>query len=95
MALQCYKCQEILSETYKVMVGRRDICPKCMADIRCCRNCQFYDVKSYNECREPSADRVTEKEKANFCDYFKIGSGAGDADAKADALAKANALFKK
>jgi hypothetical protein len=58
--------------------------------------CQFYDPKAYNECRESSADRIVDKEKANFCDYFKIGSGGNEADkARQDALAKAAALFKK
>ena len=58
--------------------------------------CQFYDPKAYNECRENSADRIVDKEKANFCDYFKIGSAGNDADkARQDALAKAAALFKK
>jgi hypothetical protein len=78
------------------MVGRRDTCPSCMADIRCCKMCQFYDLKAYNECRESSADRVQDKEKANFCDYFKIGSPGSNPDqARQDALAKAAALFKK
>jgi hypothetical protein len=78
------------------MVGRRDTCPSCMADIRCCKMCQFYDPKAYNECRESSADRVQDKEKANFCDYFKIGSHGSNPDqARQDALAKAAALFKK
>jgi len=58
--------------------------------------CQFYDQKSYNECREPMADRVPDKEKANFCDYFKIGSSNTDAENKRqELLAKAQALFKK
>jgi hypothetical protein len=58
--------------------------------------CQFYDPKSYNECREPNADRITEKEKANFCDYYKINSGLNDAEKqRQDALAKAASLFKK
>jgi hypothetical protein len=58
--------------------------------------CQFYDTKAYNECREPMADRITEKEKANFCDYFKIGGGENDAEKKRqELLAKAQALFKK
>lgn len=93
---KCYKCGTALSDTLKVMVARSDACPKCMADLRCCRMCQFYDPKSYNECRESAADRIVDKEKANFCDYFKIGSGGNDADkAKAEALARANALFKK
>lgn len=78
------------------MVSRSDSCPKCMADIRCCKNCQFYDVKAYNECREPQADRVADKEKANFCDYFKIGSSYNDAEKqRQDALSKAASLFKK
>jgi hypothetical protein len=96
MSLQCYKCGEGLSDTLKVMVSRSDTCPKCLADIRCCKMCQFYDPKSYNECRENSADRVKEKEKANFCDYFKISSSYNDAEkARLEALAKAQALFKK
>lgn len=78
------------------MVGRRDTCPHCMADIRCCKMCQFYDPKAYNECRETQADRVQDKEKANFCDYFKIGSPGSNPDQeRQDLLAKANALFKK
>jgi hypothetical protein len=78
------------------MVGRRDTCPSCMADIRCCKMCQFYDVKAYNECRETQADRVQDKEKANFCDYFKIGSPGTNPDKeRQDALAKAASLFKK
>jgi hypothetical protein len=96
MSLQCYKCAKPLPDSYKVMVSRSDTCPHCRADIRCCRMCQFFDVKAYNECREPQADRIVEKEKANFCDYFKIGGGPNDAEKqRQDALAKAAALFKK
>ena len=34
-------------------------------------NCAFYSETSYNECKESQADRVLDKEKANYCDYFK------------------------
>ena len=96
MSLSCFKCGKPLSETFKIMVGRRDVCPHCMADIRCCKMCHFYDPKAYNECRETQADRVQDKEKANFCDYFKIGSPGTNPDKeKQDQLAKAAALFKK
>ena len=96
MSLSCFKCGKPLSETFKIMVGRQDVCPHCMADIRCCKMCHFYDPKAYNECRESQADRVQEKEKANFCDYFKIGSPGTNPDKeKQDQLAKAAALFKK
>lgn len=53
-------------------VGRRDECSHCGADLHCCRNCEFYDPTSYNECREPVADRVKEKDRSNFCDWFKL-----------------------
>lgn len=78
------------------MLGRSDSCPSCLADIRCCKMCLHFDAKSYNECRESMADRVQDKEKANFCDYFKIGSSFVDADKqRQELLAKAQALFKK
>lgn len=96
MAIQCYKCGKELSDSYKILVSRSDTCSNCRCDIRCCKMCQFYDVKSYNECRESSADRIPDKEKANFCDYFKISGSYNDAEKqRQDALAKAQALFKK
>lgn len=96
MAFECYKCGKPLSDSFQVMVSRSDSCPHCMADIRCCKMCQFYDPRAYNDCRESNADRVTEKEKANFCDYYKFGPGENSADKqRQDALAKAAALFKK
>ena len=96
MSFNCHKCGKPLSDTYKVMVSRSDTCPHCRADLRCCKMCQFYDTKAYNDCRESMADRVVEKEKSNFCDYYKFGPGSNDAEKqRQDALAKATALFKK
>lgn len=96
MSLKCYKCGTALSDTFKILVGRGDTCPNCRADIRVCKMCQFYDPKSYNECRESNADRIVDKEKANFCDYYKIGADINDAEKqRQEALAKAAALFKK
>lgn len=60
-------------------VGRRQTCDGCGADLRCCRNCTHYDESSYNECREPSAERVLEKESATFCDYFSPRAAAAGA----------------
>lgn len=58
--------------------------------------CQFYDISCYNECREPTADRITDKEKANFCDFFKLGDGTdSNLEKQKSALSAADALFKK
>ena len=57
-------------------VGRRDTCPHCGVDLRACRQCRFYDVGAAHACREPQAERVADKTRANFCDYFAIAEGA-------------------
>jgi hypothetical protein len=92
--LICYRCGK---ETgFKDFVGRGDSCPHCRFDARVCKNCEHYDAKAYNECHEPSADRVVDKEKANFCDFFKMtGRKQGGVAAKLDLKAAAEALFKK
>jgi hypothetical protein len=51
-------------------VGRRDTCPRCGVDLHSCRQCRFHDPRAYNECREPQAERVLDKERGNICDYF-------------------------
>lgn len=92
--LKCFQCGTEM--TFSDRVGRREDCPKCHADAHCCRNCQFYDPKVYNECREPSADKVMEKERANHCDYFSPGQGEGGKSvSKDDLLSAAEALFRK
>lgn len=50
--------------------GRSDVCSGCMKDTRVCLNCRFHDPGSYNECRENIAERIVDKEKSNFCDFF-------------------------
>lgn len=92
----CYSCGAQL-QLPEGPVARSATCDSCMRDIRCCRNCLHYDTKAYNECREPSAERVVEKEKGNFCDYFRprsdaSSSAASDRDA---VLRQLDDLFKK
>jgi hypothetical protein len=90
----CFQCQKSLS--FADRVGRRDECPHCRADVHVCKNCEFYDANAYNECREPSADVVKEKERANYCDFFRPRDGTGNAEDRSAALkAAAEALFKK
>lgn len=76
-------------------IARSEDCPNCYANIRCCMMCEFYDKNSYNECREPSAERHVDKEKSNFCDYYKFDQKHKYIEEKKSALDLANALFKK
>ena len=54
------------------LIGRQDQCPFCRADLHCCLNCSFFERGAYNDCREPQAERVLEKDRSNFCDYFRF-----------------------
>jgi hypothetical protein len=92
--LVCFNCSHEIEVTGTV--GRRDECPKCGSDVHVCRNCEFYDVKVYNECRETQAEVVREKDRANYCDFFSPRQGGVGGQDKAAALrAAAEALFKK
>jgi len=70
----CHACKKELSDDRKT--GRRDECPGCHADLHCCLNCAHHDKTASRQCREPSAEQVKDKGKANFCDYFFFISGA-------------------
>lgn len=92
----CHACKKELSIGREV--GRRDECPFCGADLHCCLNCKFYDPAAPKQCREPQAELVRDKVKANFCDYFAFtdsaasGPAAGEADKTRKSL---DDLFKK
>ena len=65
----CWKCKkEIVVES----VFRTSECPLCHADLHVCKGCKFYSSGSHNDCKETSAEFVSDKEKANFCDYFSV-----------------------
>lgn len=72
-------------------VGMRDACPGCGADLHVCRNCAHHDPGAYNACREPGAERVLDKERANRCDLFAPGEGEGAGNAEAGDAARQRA----
>ena len=77
-------------------VSRRESCSRCGAELRCCLNCGFHDRSAYNECREPSAERVVDKDRSNFCDYFAPRVGAATvARAGSPAPSDLDRLFSK
>ena len=92
----CYKCGN------EVVIDKRpwrtSTCPKCEAYLHCCLNCRFYEKNAHNECREPEAKWVRDKEIANFCDYFEANMNLKEVPLgirRDDALKKLDALFKK
>jgi hypothetical protein len=91
----CHACGA--RHRFEDMVPRRAECERCRESLHSCRNCTFYDVSAYNECRETSAERVVDKIAANFCDFFQPAAGGAKAAAPAASapLDDLERLFKK
>ncbi|MEI7440796.1 MAG: hypothetical protein WCK43_04080 [bacterium] len=99
----CQKCgndlEAFLSTLPNKKTSRQDTCPKCHADLKICINCEFYDSSRKWECKEGVSERVADKERSNFCDFFSINQKQANTSSlhtsKNDLLSAAEALFKK
>jgi hypothetical protein len=91
--MNCTFCHEEITAT---RIHIRDECPACGGDLHICLNCEFYDPHAYRQCRESIREPVQDKEKANYCDFFRITlSGTARTGGKGDAYSKLKDLFKK
>jgi len=93
MTTACHRCGRAIEDAGRI--GRRDACLGCGAELRCCRNCRFYDPAYHNQCREPQAERQVEKERANFCEYFSLGTTGSRPAPAAEARGRLDALFRR
>ena len=74
--LTCWKCGASLAEVL-VPFARVAECPGCRADLHVCRMCEFFDPGVRRGCKEPVAEEVSDRERANFCGYFTPVRGLG------------------
>lgn len=93
--MNCFHCGREIAT--KDRIGFRDRCPVCDRPAHACLNCDFYDPAYHNQCRETQAERVVDKDRANFCEYFASRTDAARKAGQpiADARAKLDSLFKK
>lgn len=73
--LVCWKCGTSIADL-SLPLSRFDECRTCRASLHACRLCEFYLTTVAKQCREPIAEEVRDKERANYCDYFKPRAGA-------------------
>ena len=71
----CWQCGASLA-ALSLPFSRFDACKQCRAELHVCRQCRFYDVTVAKHCREPIAEEVRDKERANVCDYFTVRNDA-------------------
>ncbi len=87
----CWSCGNHLETS---LYQREGECPQCRKQTHVCRNCRFFAPGRANDCEEPIAEPVKDKDRANFCDYFEPSSDAHQPAADPDALrAAADDLF--
>lgn len=93
----CFYCGNPITLTGRI--GRAETCQHCGWDLHTCRNCRYYDPQAYNACRETQAERVLDKERANFCDFFVFPKEDREVSETTKAAPstreKLEALFKK
>lgn len=73
--VQCWKCGAELKHLL-LPFSRYEECSTCKADLHACLACRHYDPALSDACREDRAEFILDKDKANFCDYFKVSSKA-------------------
>lgn len=75
ITIQCWKCGTTLRNLL-LPFSRYEECSTCNADLHACISCKYYAPNLSDGCNEDRADFVLDKDKANFCDYFKVNPRA-------------------
>ena len=66
-ASRCFNC----STTLPPGVDFTGVCPKCGAELHCCKQCNYFDPSTRFQCAKPIPLRIAVKDKANECTLFK------------------------
>lgn len=91
-SLVCWRCGAQLKDL-PLPLGRRSECPACQAELHVCRICRHYDTAKAKHCREPMAEEVKDKTRANFCEWLQPRAGAYSESAPSTARESLNSLF--
>jgi hypothetical protein len=95
-SLVCWKCGGSLADL-SLPLRRLEECRQCRVELHACKMCEWYSIAVAKHCREPVAEEVKDKERANFCDYFKPRANAFQpvSDEASKARSSLDALFGK
>ena len=69
--LKCWHCDMAVTDQ-PLPLSTYAECRPCRAQLHSCRQCQHYNPRLRVDCDEPRAESHSEREKANFCDWFKL-----------------------
>lgn len=65
-AARCFNC----SATLPADIDFRGTCPKCNAELHCCKQCAHFEPSTRFQCLKPIPVRIAVKDKTNECSLF-------------------------
>jgi hypothetical protein len=65
-ASRCYNCATALPPD----TDFNGLCPKCAAELHCCKQCSHFEPSTRFQCLKPIPARLPYKDKANACALF-------------------------
>lgn len=88
----CWKCGKNIETSENIF--RNSTCGYCGTDLHSCKNCKFYEPGRHYDCNETVEEIIVDKERSNFCDYFKAKNTFSKTN-NSDSAAKAKDAFLK
>ncbi len=91
----CWRCGAAVKPEQRP-ITRLEQCFRCSADLHVCRLCRSYNPRMTGYCDHDHAEPPLDRERANFCQYFKPRPGAyapGEQDAEQGARKELDSLF--
>jgi hypothetical protein len=65
-AARCFNCSTALPQG----IDFNGNCPKCNAELHCCKQCTHFEPSTRFQCLKPIPARIAYKDKANDCPLF-------------------------
>src|SRR5260370_3501407 len=65
---RCSTCGAVLTPGF----DPNGTCPKCQAELHCCKQCRFFDSGAQFECTQPIQERISPKDAKNSCTFYEF-----------------------
>ena len=72
--IECWRCGTPVRPD-QLPLSRLEPCRHCHADLHVCRLCRSWNPRYTSKCSHDHAEPPLDRERANFCQYFKPAAG--------------------
>lgn len=72
--IECWRCGTAVKSDQQP-ITRLEQCRHCHADLHVCRLCRSWNPRYTSKCSHDHAEPPLDRERANFCQYFRPAAG--------------------